>query len=297
MSESRSYKKSTLSYEDNVVALLRFCLAEEQLFVLDKSKRFANQIRNSLLNRWEDNWIRTDGEPDYKADPTPDYFNDKEQLMMEVFRIDHYGRIDETGKFHNPSNENISELLKELNQSGFEEILKDNVIISAIKDDDGSHNYGYEYYLSSFTQTFNKHKSKIGNHYQKNHPGYRLIFLIMDESAGYWIADKSDPNRPLSSIPLDELKFRIHDPLDDEAFNSQMVGSDIDMIIWFAPYKCIFTNIGTFSFPKVRFYNPLYKFPTKTYAPECMRCMESKDSPMKSPSIVWKDGKPYIGYI
>ena len=276
-------KRSTFSDENNILGYLRMEL-RKRIPSFQKNNRFENSIRNSIMKqeKWEDN--------SSKLSLPPDFCNHEDRIMMEVMRIDHYGYEDEKGNKRNPNTENINDLVQGLTDAGLEKILEQNIIIGALRDDIKSHEYGYTQYLENFKRIYGKHTGKIPS-YRERHPGYKLIFLVFDESTLYYEMGKDEPFEQ-RIMPIG--KITIHDPLIDEAFNSVLRKSDVDMVIWFSPFKWIDTNKGSIRLPPVRFYRMDYKLETRTFDPEKMKCVESKDSTKKAHSNIFIDGHNYV---
>lgn len=116
---------------------------------------------DDYLDRWKDNSF---------SHLPPDFLNDKDNLMIEVMRIDDHSF---DGKY-NPVLEKERHLSKELEP--FKKMFPNaNFFINAVTDLPTNEDYNYMNYYLSFQRTIRKHKSKITK-YRKNHPDKKLIF-------------------------------------------------------------------------------------------------------------------------
>ena len=177
-----------------------------------------------------DLWKDTSG----KADKTPDFFSPEYETMIEFMRVDDHAFVTDEGKVVNPSAAADSKRFKELVDNGYLEMCPNAGII--ITGDTGLptlEDHNYQRYKSNFERVVKEHISKIPT-YRKNHPECKyLVFLIFDESCGYFEAE---------SIPKEIKKGmlcrgRPHLWPMDENFVNVFYGSDVDCVIWFTPYK------------------------------------------------------------
>lgn len=185
-----------------------------------------------------------------KADPPPDFYCDQYQLMMDIMRVDDHAFISKKGKVVNPTNARESKIQKELEAKGIKTVFPnvENIFINAITDlpTEEDHNYGF--YKSNFIRTIEEHKKKISL-YQKNHPNYKTIFFIMDESSAYVESDieKQKNNRKVGKM----LIGRPHIPFVDATFLNTLINSNIDYVIWFMPFKYIDIGNGKMDLPEI----------------------------------------------
>ena len=241
-------KENSLRNEDNVISLLLLSLLEEKIFFpLSMPPDEIQSLIHSLLPF--DGWINSSG----KADPTPDYYNPDQRLMMEVMCVSHYHHEDDKHHLHSPGDINISRSIEELCNADLETadwFFQHNNIVKSSFSSDVDLPHSYRQYVDSFTRVVSKHIDEIGT-YRNNHPGYKLIFLIYDDSTLY---------RVKGSNPSDEICY--HDALFDESFNRVIRDADIEMIIWLSPFK--FTLDDDFR-DCISFYNPHHKIDTVQY--------------------------------
>lgn len=122
-----------------------------------------------------------------KSDPPPDFYNDKLKLMMDVMRIDDHAFESKNGKIVNPTNQRESVIQKQIRKSGLLDSFPNvkNVIVTAVTDLPTDEDHNYKFYYSNFERVLMKHNNQI-DLYGKNHPGYKTIFLVLDESSAYF---------------------------------------------------------------------------------------------------------------
>lgn len=187
-------------------------------------------IIQSLIddNSWCNNWIDNSA----KNAPPPDFYNDNEKLMLEVMRIDDHA-FERKGRILNPTNQKAREVEKELRTKGILDMFPQaQLIINAPTNLPSAEDHNYRYYTESFKRIVNKHKANISL-YKKNHPGYKIIFFVFDESSMYCKVD--EPNKVIKQGEM--FEFEKHVWFADKAFVDVFRNTDIDYLIWFAPYK------------------------------------------------------------
>lgn len=103
-------------------------------------------------------------------------------------------------------------------------------------------------FIKVIIRTIEEHKKKISL-YQKNHPNYKTIFFIMDESSAYVESEieKQKNNRKAG----EKLIGRPHIPFMDATLLNALINSHIDYVIWFMPFKYIDIGNGKMDFPKI----------------------------------------------
>jgi hypothetical protein len=168
----------------------------------------------------------------WKHSDRPDFYNDTSKLMIEMMAFDDHGYIDERGKTKNPARAHEAEMKKEIDPflKYFNKDVK--VMINGNTDLPTDEDHNYAFYLNNFISTVEKHKTKI-NAYKNEHPSYKLIFFIFDESSGIYI--ESDKN--IDTRKHGFIQGRPHFHFWDKNFLEHIMGSDIDFVIWFSPYK------------------------------------------------------------
>lgn len=194
-------------------------------------------------------WIDTSG----KNDPPPDFYNKDLKLMMDVMRVDDHEYISAKGKTVNEERRIESQAYAELRVRGVLDRIDPSLIYIDVHSNlptDEDHNFTR--YIECFTRTIEKHKCKIKN-YKKNHPGYKIIFFILDESSAYFeIAENVKPNIKKGEI----AQGRPHIHFLDRQFLQVIVHSEIDYLIWYAPYKMINLEGGNvYDMPRAAIYD------------------------------------------
>ncbi len=180
--------------------------------------------------KWK-NWIDSSS----KNEPPPDFYNDKLKIMMDVMRIDDHAYEDSNGKVLNPTNKRESQLMKEIaSKNAFlkRAVEEGRVLVNPDSGLRGEKDHNYTFYYKNFERVTVNHSNKITN-YKKNHPGYKTIFFILDESSPYLMA--VNDYRP--SAPGEIIYGIFHQWWRDFNMMKYIVKSDLDYIIWFSPYK------------------------------------------------------------
>ena len=187
-----------------------------------------------------------------KDDPPPDFYNDTMSVMMDVMRIDDHAFLSKKGKVVNPTNAGESKLRKELDESGILEYFPNckEVFINAKTLLPTEEDHNYRFYKENFARVIGEHARKV-ELYKRNHPGYKIVFFVMDESSAYFrIYDKSiKPEEGKRVIGAPHLFFF------DKSFIEEIKNIRIDYLIWYAPFKLLRTNDGIFTLPQAVFYN------------------------------------------
>ncbi len=186
-----------------------------------------------------------------KSDPPPDFYCNKLKLMMDVMRVDDHAHKNKKGKVVNPTNAQESVMQKELRESGILDRFPnaENIICNAITDLPTEQDHNYTFYKNNFARTVEEHKRKIGL-YKQNHPDFKTIFFILDESSAYFEAEQKC-NKIFYGISIEGSP---HFWFIDKAFTKVFMGSEIDYVVWFAPFKQehLFCDIVL---PEVAVYN------------------------------------------
>lgn len=194
-------------------------------------------IFNSIHNKrkWR-KWINSSS----KKDPPPDFYNKKLKLMMDVMRIDDHAYVDKNGKVVNQHNKRESELVKELiSKNEYIRLVAEqgNLFITPDSGLRGYLDHNYDYYINTFKRVICKHIKKIDN-YKKNHPGFKTIFFVLDESSSYFKCfDKKRPRNPVEKCYGQPHLWWI-----DKNMVSCLKESKIDYLIWMTPYKYFYSE-------------------------------------------------------
>ena len=192
------------------------------------TRKIVSTILND--NKWK-LWTASNG----KDDPPPDFYCEKYKLMMEVMRVDDH-TFKKNGHYRNPTNEAESKIYNELKSNGIVNGVNGNlVVVSAKSGLPTEQDHNYKWYLSNFERVIEKHNQKI-NSYKQNHPGYKCIFFIVDESSAYLVA-RSKNEIPKEIIPGAPFYGKLHHHFFDDNFISCLSKTKADFIIWFSPYK------------------------------------------------------------
>lgn len=208
-----------------------------------KSIKVFESIHNQ--ENWKQ-WIESAG----KSDPPPDFFSDIYKYMMEVMRVDDHSYKNRKGKVVNPTNSHIRDVEKEIVQSGIMEICPNaELMINAFTNLPTDEDHNYRYYYKNFARIVEHHKKRI-DLYKKNHPNYKVIFFIMDESSGYFKAEDINDitkEKKIGGMTLGTPHFHFM----DNKFIRVFENSDIDYLIWYTPFKLINSTVGKIDLPEV----------------------------------------------
>ena len=221
--------------ESNIIDFFRsMCNQEICLFpVSDDTERIVSLLRDpDIWNKWKDS--------SDKQSPPPDFYCDEFSLMMEVMRVDDHGRKLH-GNIINPTYEREHRIERELIDNGIYDIFPnlEGLYINAKTDLPTVEDHNYSFYLENFRRTIKKHITHIPN-YKKNHPGCKLIFFIFDESSAY--VEKGNEPRKIKGQTV--VLGQQHWFFADKAFTDCFMDSDIDYIVWCAPFKYLTALCG-----------------------------------------------------
>lgn len=220
--------------ESNLIEAFQFLSSSEVALFPENDMTESVYLSLRDEKQWN-NWIDSSA----KNAPPPDFYNDKEKLMLEVMRVDDHG-FKKRGKVINPTYAREHEIERQLRESGFLGQFPDSAILM-INADSGlptTEDHNYRYYFDCFQRTLEHHKQKIDS-YRKNHPGYKIVFFVYDESTAYVLV-KRVPKRIIAGrfgTGIAHLWFI------DKRFVEVFKDSGIDYLIWFAPCK-MYHNIN-----------------------------------------------------
>lgn len=217
--------------EQNIIDYMQSSFDQSTLFFGSPTKSDISSVFEQIYDGdlWS-KWSVSSG----KSDPPPDFYNDDLGLMMDVMRVDDRGRIEIQGKKEkivNPAKQWESKTTKEI-EDAFPQFKGKNIIVSGGSDLDTDEDHNYLYYISEFKRIVNEHNSKIGL-YKQNHPGFKTIFLICDESGPYSLY-KGDISEFRSGKPV---MGQVHYHPLDKNFTNVLMQLDADYVIWYAPFK------------------------------------------------------------
>ena len=215
-------------------------LDTKKIFLVHETDEVKNIVASILNPKIWRKW--TDASA--KNVPPPDFYCDELNLMMEVMRIDDHAR-EVNGKIYNPTNVRESKL-----QAEFLGLMNENkvhkchqVIVNAVSGLPTPEDHNYGFYLKNFQRVIGNHVAKIPK-YKTNHPNYKTIFLVFDESSEYvQVYSESLARQGVKQGQAFEIAKK-HAHYIDKDFVDCFLNTDIDYLIWFAPYKCQFDENG-----------------------------------------------------
>lgn len=218
--------------EENILEWFRNTFEQQVLFPIENAECTELYLSLSDERKFLD-WINSSG----KGDPPPDFYNPKINMMMDVMRVDDHGHIVGKGKYINPVNQRESQIQRELRESGFLDMFPNvqSVFVNAVTDLSEREDHNYQFYVDNFKRTLEKHIRSIPL-YRKNHPNYKVVFFVFDESCGYVVADSIEQAK--KGVSQGEM-FCCYPYICfmDKRFVDVFIGTDIDYVIWFSPYK------------------------------------------------------------
>lgn len=235
----------TSDNEDYLLEQFRL-LDNSEIFILGnifRCKRLLLSLRNYFRRK---KWINSSA----KNAPPPDFYNDKTKMMMEVMKIDDHAFIDSRGKIQNPTAKKEKELLKSYFGKDYKTDRNDlSCYVVASSGLPTKEDHDYQKYFTNFQRVFENHNSKIPK-YKENHPGYKIIFFVYDESSAYCECINSKDASLMPEIGR-VIKVNPHYPFFDRKFMDIIIKSNVDYVIWFMPWKLIrMTYKRNLSFPK-----------------------------------------------
>lgn len=223
-------------------------IQDSEVLFLDIDDEIEAIYRSIHENAEWGDWTYSAG----KADPPPDFYNDKMMAMMDVMRVDDHAFLSEKGKVINPTNAGESRLRKELDKSGILECFPNcnDVFINVKTSLPTYEDHNYIFYKENFIRVIGEHVSKL-ELYKKNHPGYKIAFFVMDESSAYFSlydnTEKLEEGKMVKGTP--------HFFFFDKVFVEAIKATQIDYLIWYAPFKLLKSNNESFTLPQAVIYN------------------------------------------
>ena len=187
-------------------------------FSLDSLLTFCKIALPSSRSNWVDNSSNT-------CCP-PDFYSPKHKLMCEFMRVNEYE--DENG--YNPMLAHERDVINKLNvPPGSTVFLKpDHRKIAGMKHD-------YEMYLRVIDRVLTRHNHRVET-YQSNHPGFKTIFVVFDETSFYVEADRHYERD--ETIPGEAfVAKRIHKPFLDKNILGIISNLQCDYVLWVSPFK------------------------------------------------------------
>ncbi|AUD64984.1 hypothetical protein BK011_04560 [Tenericutes bacterium MZ-XQ] len=186
----------------------------------DELLKTFNSINNE--DEWS-SWVNAS-----KTNTPPDFYNEELKLMMDVMRFDDQQTVD--GKKHATKSKE-TELLKELKESGILDIAPNatNVFINAVTDLPQNEDHNFKRYRGNFKRVIEKHAKRV-QAYRENHPRFKLIFFVFDESRSMY-AEKV--NYPVNSPLIQGMPYWF---FIDEYMVDIIKKCGADFLVWFKPY-------------------------------------------------------------
>lgn len=208
------------------------------------------------------------GKSSSKSDLPPDFYNDDLEFMMEVMRFD--DQAINNGKTH-ATKVKENQMLKQLRELGLKEDFPNLKQILLLGNSDLSTNddHNFARYRENFTRVVLKHAKKA-EQYRKNHPGYKLIFFVFDETSGVYFERGKQKKSILTKGT--NIIAKPHMYWADSALIDIIKNSLTDYFIWFKPYNSFETLNGiNDDFPKIMIYDVKnMKISTDNYSVENM---------------------------
>ena len=223
-------------YNDDLTLLeiIQDILSEDKVCLMTESE-LEFEVFNSICS--EENktkWVNSSG----KGDPPPDFYSDDFKMMFDIMMVDDTGYKTTGGRYINRQKQAESKVYKVIKNSG---ILKnftnlEHLFININSGESTTEHHSFARYKSEFKRIIEKHLESVSL-YRKNHPNYKLGFMIYDESEPYCELNVSLYN-------VEEFKKKgilppaeIHIPFLDESFISLFKGKDVDFIFWYMNNK------------------------------------------------------------
>lgn len=223
-----------MNYFDDEMNILDFLkLPFGQCVTFPSNSKKCTELYNSLIDDAKfQEWVNSSG----KADPPPDFYNPDTFMMMDVMRIDDHGYVNDRGKIINPVNQRESKIQKEIRQSELFKLFPNiqSVIVNAVTDLPSEEDHNFKFYFKGFKRTVEKHMESIPL-YKENHPGYSTVFYIFDESSEYVLAE-SEVQAKQTVRAGEMIYYSPYSPFFDKRFIKVFIDSEIDYVIWHAPY-------------------------------------------------------------
>ena len=219
-----------------------------EIALMTKDLKTISVLKSIHSKRKWKKWIDSSS----KNDLPPDFYNPDLKLMMDVMRVDDHTHIDKNGKIVNLHNKRESELLVEMinkNDSLRIAAEKGNVFIIPRIDLPTDEDHNYNNYKECYNRVINKHIKKIKK-YKENHPGYKVIFFVVDESSPYIKCFGEKRARVVG----ESIYAQPHFWWVDNNMLSCFRDSEVDYLIWMTPYKH-FDSKEKVVLPKAIIYN------------------------------------------
>lgn len=223
-------------------------LRRKEVLIYPKNFEMLKIYKSIHRRRSWKKWTNSSG----KSELPPDYYNEKDKIMMDVMRIDDHAFVNEDGRVINPHNQRESKLIKELSEKSpslKEAAIEGRLIIIPDSGLRGYQDHNYDFYIKNFQRVIEKHITKIPL-YQHSHPNFKTIFLIFDESSPYMQC--LDEKRPTKA---GEIFFaEPHLWWLDNNMIKIIKDSKIDYLVWVTPFK-YFDSVEKVVLPQAVIYD------------------------------------------
>lgn len=222
-----------LDNEENIIKDMHE-VTSDQIMLLPGSK-FEKQLISAIMKEWP-KWTANNG---HACEP-PDYFSRDHRLMFDVMRVNdsETSIITKRGKEvrDNPVLKREQNLAREAKKF-FPNVSEDNIFVNAVPDGDYDKIHNYQNYYKHAQKVFSSHIKRIPR-CRELHPGYKMGFLVMDETESYLQhSNIMDAMAPYDPNKVYKVLATPHLPFTDRRFMQCLFESDLDFLIWFMPYK------------------------------------------------------------
>lgn len=211
---------AALDKEEFIVSMLQDVKLDE--IAMRSGNSFERKIYASVWKRW-DEWTDSSGH----GAPPPDFYCDSMKIMMDVMKIND----NEHKKSYNPLKQKERETERELAERGLDTSKLILNVDTGMSTDDF---HSYEKYVKMAKRVFEKHIDSIPL-YKKNHPDYKLGFLVFDESAQYVECASLEEKKKAPLVDCYEGWPHFH--ILDGNLTGSLLNRGIDFLIWFSPFK------------------------------------------------------------
>ncbi len=231
-----------LTYDNENIIMSHFRDNNCKVLAIPLNEMVDTTYRAVKDNQFWMEWIDSSS----KSSLPPDFFNDKQKLMMEVMRFDDQQTVD--GKIHTTKKKE-AEIMKDIKGSGLLDSLQnlESITINAVTDLETNDDHNFNRYRGNFNRVVMKHANKVHS-YRSNHPGYKLIFFVFDETSGIYFETTKKEDVKLGN----NLFARAHCHWLDETMLNTVKKCGADYLIWYKPHNSFETPKGiNDDFPKV----------------------------------------------
>ncbi|MBQ6654605.1 MAG: hypothetical protein IJM79_03680 [Erysipelotrichaceae bacterium] len=175
---------------------------------------------NALYKSWTNN-----------TESRPDYINNIRKEMIEIMRFDDY--VSNGFSQNQVESRKIKAMLNRYIEQNGQIPDKDKVIFFPDVTLDNRSKSDLTMYYDNFERVVRNHSAKVVD-YRKNYPGYKVSFLLFDESPSYYETKERLQHSPK---PGDLTgRCRRYLPMYDKRFVDVVKSIDADYVIWATPY-------------------------------------------------------------